>query len=61
MPTRLTLRRLAAIEEALHARMAGERDNAGDPEAPADDDYKGALDWVGDEITRREKRTGRRA
>jgi len=54
--TRLTLRRLNAIEEALSARLAGERDCYDDPDTPTDADYEAAYDWVTEQIERREKR-----
>ncbi len=44
--TRLTKRRLEAIVEALLLRLAGERDNDDDPDAPTDDDYETALSWA---------------
>jgi hypothetical protein len=52
--TRLTLKRLRAIEEALIFRLAGEIE-AHDDAIPAED-YDAALDWVIEEIARREYR-----
>ena len=50
----LTRRRLNAIEEALSSRLAGERDNQDEPDAPTDEDYEGAWAWAIAEINRRE-------
>jgi len=52
--TRLTKRRLEAIAEALASRLAGERDNDNDPEAPTDDDYENAFSWALQELRKRE-------
>jgi hypothetical protein len=46
--TPLTRRRLLAIEEALHFRLAGELDDTSIPQ----EDYKAALRWV-EELTRK--------
>lgn len=43
MGKRWSTKRLLAAEEALLSRLAGERDNEDDPEAPQTDDYEGAL------------------
>jgi hypothetical protein len=43
--TRLTRRRLLAIQEALIFRLAGEFDES-DTECPPPEDYDKALDWV---------------
>ena len=51
--TRLTLRRLNAIEEALSARLAGERDCEDAPDAPTDPDYEAAYQWVDEQIAKR--------
>lgn len=53
--TRLTLRRLEAIQEALIHRLAGEIE----PDCPKIEDYDAALTWVSDEIRKRmEKKIG---
>lgn len=49
MAKRLTLKMLRAIEEALTARLAGEIDIEADR-----DDYEAALDWIGEQIAKRE-------
>lgn len=46
--SRITKREWLAIEEALLSRLAGERDNEDDPEAPTTEDYESALDKVSD-------------
>jgi hypothetical protein len=43
---RFTKRELLACEEALISRLAGERDNQDDPEAPTTEDYEAALSRV---------------
>jgi hypothetical protein len=50
-PTRLTMKRLRAIQEALMFRLAGEIED-GDDAIPAED-YDTALDWVSEQIARR--------
>jgi hypothetical protein len=46
--SRLTTKRLEAIEEALNARLAGEID----VDVPRDA-YEGALEWVVEQLRRR--------
>lgn len=41
-PQRFTQPEWNAIEEALSARLAGERDNQDDPDAPTTEDYEQA-------------------
>lgn len=48
---RLTKRLLAAIEEALIFRSAGELG----PEAQSAQDYDDALEWVAQQLAKREK------
>ena len=45
-----------AIEEALSARMAGERDIADDEGAPATEDYEDAYEWVLAQLDKRDRR-----
>lgn len=49
--TRLTVKRLEAIVEALDFRIAGEIGE----EACPQQDYEGARDWASDELCRREQ------
>ena len=49
--TRLTVKRLEAIIEALDFRIAGE---IGDEACPQDD-YEAARDWASDELCKREQ------
>jgi hypothetical protein len=49
--TRLTRRRLLAIQEALIFRLAGEFDES-DTECPPFEDYDKALDWVTERLTK---------
>jgi len=51
--TPLTIRRLAAIEEALCHRLAGEIEEEGTEGF----DYHGALDWAFDQLSKRERTT----
>jgi hypothetical protein len=51
--TKLTERRLEAIEEALHARLAGEIEDVGRLEV---EDYRAALRWTQERLTKRELR-----
>jgi hypothetical protein len=44
------------MQEALFSRLAGERDNDGDPEAPRTEDYERAVEWVSDQIAKRERK-----
>lgn len=53
---RLTIVLLRAMQEALFSRLAGERDNDGDPEAPRTEDYERAVEWVSDQIAKRERK-----
>ncbi len=57
--SRLTLRRLRAIEEALIHRLAGEIDieqaDDDDGELPKWADYDSAQNWCADQIAKREK------
>lgn len=54
---RLTRRRLEAIQEALIHRLAGEIElYTDDKDAPTQDDYDRALDWVTAELARRKAR-----
>lgn len=46
----LTYRKLVAIEEALHARLAGALDHSG---PPVRRDYEHALSWVQQQIEKR--------
>ncbi len=49
--TRLTCKRLRAIEEALIFRLAGEIEDSDD--AIVREDYDAGLEWVNDQIARR--------
>jgi hypothetical protein len=49
---RLTKRELDAIQEALHCRLAGERDIEGEAGAPRTEDYEGALNKISDMLAR---------
>lgn len=50
--TRLTSRRLEAIQEALCHRLAGEiESDPDDPSAPRREDYEEAADWIAGRIT----------
>lgn len=53
--TRLTIKRLEAIQEALLSRLAGEID-VQDDDAPTHDDYDRAADWVTEQISKRENK-----
>ena len=60
MRTRLTIRRLEAMREALLFRTAGEIEQYEDDEdAPTYEDYDTACNWVTEEIGRRERRRKR--
>lgn len=52
--TRLTIRRLRAIIEALDARLAEEIDVIDEAETPDLEDYESARDWADDELCKRE-------
>lgn len=54
MKTRLTVRLLDAIVEALVARDAGEIEHEGEAHGPSRVDYRDALDWALSEIDRRQ-------
>jgi hypothetical protein len=51
--TRLTLRRLNAIEEALSSRLAGEMDISVGENSFSYKDYYAAYDWVSEQISKR--------
>lgn len=52
MATRFTRKELEAIEEALSSRLAGERDNEHDPEAPTTESYVAAWEKVAERLKR---------
>ena len=47
---RFTRKELEAAQEALFSRLAGERDNDDDPEAPTTEDYEAALDRISERL-----------
>lgn len=51
--TRFTYRELEAIEEALCSRLAGERDNQYDEDAPTTEDYESAQSRVAERLAKR--------
>ena len=51
--TRLTVRLLLAIQEALESRLAGEIDVGDDPDNPSRDDYEAASDWAAEQLLKR--------
>jgi len=57
MATRLTIRRLVAMLEALESRLAGEIDIENEPGSPTREDYEAASDWVAEQIDRRKAAT----
>ena len=61
MGSELTLLTLAAITEALSARLAGELDFEAGDGTPRHDDYEAALDWSLREEAKLRTRRGQRA
>lgn len=54
---RLSKRELAAILEALNARLAGDRDNEDDPDAPTTEDYESASGKIAELLAKRTNRS----
>lgn len=49
---RFTRKELEAIEEALASRLAGERDNQDEPDAPTTEAYEAAWEKVAERLRR---------
>jgi hypothetical protein len=56
MGTRLTMRRLRAMEAALSAMLAGEQGEGDWPEEIPVEDAAAAHDWVCEQLDKREQR-----